>query len=295
MTVEGEGAGEVTESTEATESTDESTEDAGDEGSFFEVSDSEGTSEESNEDASEDDGEGELFAGKFKSVDELVKGYENANSIIEGKLEKVDDLTIKELAAERGIDLAEAPESYERDHFRDVMEDAGLTPFDDDNEEWNVYGDAFKELNLNQNQAEGAIRLAGQFVIQRINELGPETDPAEETAKLEELGISIDEAKEVGKWANQNLPSSFLTKPLNRTADGVRFLKLMKDSKKGVSPIQNSGGSGKPVDVGALNEQVDTLMASSAYNSPHDPGHKAANEKVEKLLTQLQRQKEKAG
>ena len=277
---------QVTEST--AEHTTEQVEEDASTGSLFATGPDQGSGTEelpAQEETSET-----LYAEKYKSVEELEKGYQHLQQKMQERGTSLDDDTLKELATERGL-VNEAPESYD---IETAMKDAGLDPLDpsDNAEQYEQFAEQLKEHGFNQNQVNFMMELGASWVQEQINRLGPEVDIDSEREKItEEWGDKADErSNAIAKWAQANLPSDVYTKPLYQTAEGMKILHSMMSNERGAQPIQQGEREPK-VDTVDLNNKVNELMQSDSYKNPMHPEYTQTQKRVYNMLDKLKKSK----
>lgn len=275
---------ESTETTEATETT-ESTEPT-----ETKISDSKTSlipDDDEDETTETEEGEPELLAGKYKTPEDLVKAYENLSAKLRERGDALDDDTLKAIAQERGFAPKDVPEKYE--NLDKIMTEAGMEPseYEENKEVWDEFTGTLKELGLNQQQAEGVIKIGAKWAAAQVASVGADIDvDAEGHLLAQEWGNkSVDRIKSVGKWAKANLPGDVLKKPLHRTAEGLKFLDKMMREKSGPVPIVDTDTP--TADPTALDNEITEAMKSEAYLSPHHKDHEYVHQQVEKKLEKL--------
>jgi len=171
----------------------------------------------------EDERKGELYAGKYKSVDDLEKGYKEA----------VQKLTEKQ---------PQAPEEYNFDFTddEDLKEFSHLEPnlaLNDDPLVQEI-APVLKKHNISQ---EAASDIAKAYLKTELSSAG---DPGEEMKKLGDQGQEI--IKEVNTFVGKNFSQEEqqVAEQIGQSAEGVKFLhKLSQMAREKNIPTDATGES----------------------------------------------------
>lgn len=208
-----------------------------------------------------------LIFGKYKDIAEAEKGYR--------------DLYAK--LTEKG---SIAPETYDIDT---AFKDGGISPMDREaaKDAYEAFTAQLKEHGFSQKQLNWMTKFGGQWMREQLQKFGPQIDTDAERSRLAGVWGNNTEGrgKEVTRWANENLPSDVVTKPLLATAEGLRFLHGLMAQQRGPTPMQNSAAP--KADATEINRQVDQLMQTAEYRQRTHPMYAATHEKVDRMLAQL--------
>lgn len=213
-------------------------------------------------------GDKELILGRFKSPEDLAKSYTELEGVLKTK----------------GYG---APEKYDWD---DAFAESGLIPRDrtEHAAEYDAFDKFLRESGCNQKQAKAMLKFGGAWMEQQMAALGPSVDMKKEKATLaEEWGNEADSrGKAVMSWAATNLPPEVLTRPLQNTAEGMKFLHDLMKTKKGGVPMSNTRPAGLGKDDLVL--ELGKLMDNPEYFSGTDQGD-ALQRKARELSSRISR------
>lgn len=167
-----------------------------------------------------------LYAGKYKSVDELVKGYGESSKYIRDLTSKVKEYEAK---------IPKAPEEYKFDFSNSEIKDIAVDP---ESQELKNMLPVFKELNLSNDQAQ-------KIVETYIKTLSANVPSPEDIKRV----LGPDAEIKIGRLQTftGNLPAKDqeIMKSLTETPEGVDFLYryLLNDNTSQSIPSNIGNGS----------------------------------------------------
>lgn len=175
------------------------------------------------EERSKDNESEKRFAGKFKSVEDLEKGYKEL---------------VKKHVNREPIDI---PETYELD---DALAAAGLEIREEDAEDVEKLYAGMREKGFSQEQAVFAAQMIGSVVNRALSEAVGVNQDEQKAMLQEEWGDNTDAYIRANQdWARANLPVDVLRYPLMETAAGHRYVEQLRRQSKGAVPITTSNSA----------------------------------------------------
>lgn len=187
-----------------------------------------------------------LYAGKYKTIEELEKGYENAQAKIREK--------------------TGAPDEYD---FNTAFDIAGIELDDSDDGKARLEGfeKEVRDLNLNQEQLEFGMKLASQWVQDQLAQMGPAVDVKQEQAALEKMwgDETSERLNQLRTWARKELDAEILNKPLSQTAKGIEFLHRMMTERSEPNPLANNESGVNAEEQEDLRGKLQAIMDDPDY------------------------------
>lgn len=213
--------------------------------------------------------EAKKFAGKYESVEELEKGYAEAQKKLSERAPSVPEkYELHKAFADMGMQVADPTEHAEAyAKAEGELRDAGVTA-----------EQLPKLLAMNKASIENAIQAyaAANPVVRN--------DIKAERTKLEQAwGPQTDaNLSALGQYA-KNLPQH-VAKTLAQTAEGAQWLFDLMSSKNSPIPMRNNPV--EAINPVKINEEIKNIMTSPAYRNRHHPDYNSANKRVDQLLAQ---------
>ena len=233
--------------------------------------------------------------GKYKSVDDLEKGYTELFKAMSSK--EIPDDVLKAKAIEKGF-YHEVPEHY--GDLKKAFTDAGFSvEGTEDHEEWNTLHTSLKEAGVSQKSFDYLLNkvFAPWVAAYDANLIASYKIglPPEEKATLvqqiaEKWGSNYKaEHGEIVKWAQANLNPVIFNKPLSHSVEGMSLLRDLYMKNKSANGINGSGEGNLSEDVMVLDKQLTELMQSDSYRKSSHPDYSTAQSKADLLMRQLQK------
>lgn len=207
-----------------------------------------------------------LILGKYKTTDDLAKAY-------------------KELESKLGS-TPKAPDKYDR---RDEVFDKAGLKWKKDDAAWDTFQKDLRDHGITQEQFEFISQLGGAWLQDQLRELGPGVDVEVEMAQLKDVwgDTATERVGAVGDWATRHLHADVITKPLNQTAEGIKFLASLMRNESGLAPITDAQADADMDDD--LQAQLGRLQRDDEYWRPGPVGA-ALQAKADKIIEQMIRQ-----
>lgn len=263
------------ESTEVTEATEEA---------------SEGTVEETPTERGED------FDFKMEFED-LEKRHKKLVDIHKGRSKEMPDELFDEVLKEKGIEVKQAPETYEQDSIAEAMREVGMQVMDYEDpagkELWDDFYEKGKANKWSQTDMVEMAKLAGPLITESLARFGAPDDKEAELAKAVEYFGGGEKGGKRGEqlinWATSNdgLPADVLNRPLTHSAEGWKVLdqlqKLSVGNSKG--PIVSNNTRPDPASQMDMNNKIKDMQTSDAYRDPLHRDHENIHKELDRLMT----------
>jgi hypothetical protein len=221
-----------------------------------------------------------LFAGKYKTPEELEKGYTETSKQVKELQTKLEGLRAEK----------EIPETYE---YAEVFEQNGLTPLEGEQAEeaMQQFFEQARDAGFSQTQFNKMVEMGSSWLREQLQALTPQADLQATSKTLKEEGYTDDYLMGLSKWAHANLPMQVFTKPLKDTPEGIKLIEQMRNDKAPAQPMTNSSTPSEDVDD--LRLKLRDYMADPEYNKNSKAGIalQSKADAVSKRISALERKK----